>query len=240
MSKPQDPYANRGPVEVTSVSTAIKFSPPMPWIQIRSAGSGGLVVKSEDGTSRTFTNLLAGDVLRGPFSELTSMTVTRLWYGDGEPPTSTLAASSTVNGASAPAGSGLTAGNVLQVTAATALAYGPVNLAGGPNFVTGVAPLATTAAQQTTTFTAALDVLYQLALTSAAVINLPALSGTEIHKVHFFNPSGSAAVITPNTGTPDLIAVSGGTTGATAAGPTAGKMQTWVGMAAVNRWVVWG
>jgi fibronectin-binding autotransporter adhesin len=46
-----------------------------------------------------------------------------------------------VHGASVPAGVGLTTGNVLQVTGASALGYAPVNLAGGVNFVTGVLPV---------------------------------------------------------------------------------------------------
>jgi hypothetical protein len=46
-----------------------------------------------------------------------------------------------VHGASVPAGAGLTTGNVLQVTGASALGYAPVNLAGGVNFVTGVLPV---------------------------------------------------------------------------------------------------
>ncbi|HSM93370.1 MAG TPA: hypothetical protein VLT47_10840 [Anaeromyxobacteraceae bacterium] len=89
MGQPKDPYPNRGPVEVTSISTAIKFSPPIVWVHVLSAGSGGLTVKTEDGTANTYTGLLAGDVLVGPFNELTSMTVAKIRYGDGPPPQST-------------------------------------------------------------------------------------------------------------------------------------------------------
>jgi fibronectin-binding autotransporter adhesin len=46
-----------------------------------------------------------------------------------------------IHGASVPAGVGLTTGNVLQVAGGSALSYGPVNLAGGVNFVTGVLPV---------------------------------------------------------------------------------------------------
>lgn len=45
-----------------------------------------------------------------------------------------------INGASVPISGALTIGNVLQVTGASALGYGPVNLAGGANFVTGQLP----------------------------------------------------------------------------------------------------
>ncbi len=47
---------------------------------------------------------------------------------------------SAVHGATVPAGGALTTGNVLQVSGASALSYGPVNLAGGAGYVTGVLP----------------------------------------------------------------------------------------------------
>lgn len=46
-----------------------------------------------------------------------------------------------IDGASVPAAGSLTTGNVLQVSGASALSYGPVNLAGGSNYVTGALPL---------------------------------------------------------------------------------------------------
>jgi len=46
-----------------------------------------------------------------------------------------------VNGATVPAAGGLVAGNVLQVSAASALVYAALNLAGGANFVTGNLPI---------------------------------------------------------------------------------------------------
>jgi hypothetical protein len=56
-----------------------------------------------------------------------------------------------INGASVPVSGALITGNVLQVSGAAALSYGPVNLAGGSNYVSGVLPasnlpLATTSA----------------------------------------------------------------------------------------------
>lgn len=86
MGKPQSPYANRGPIEYTSIASAVPFAPPIVWIQVVSAGSGGLVVKAEDGTARTYTGLVAGDVLSGPFSEITSMTCSKIRVGDGPVP----------------------------------------------------------------------------------------------------------------------------------------------------------
>lgn len=45
-----------------------------------------------------------------------------------------------INGATVPAAGSLTIGNTIQVSGASALSYGPINLAGGPNYVTGVLP----------------------------------------------------------------------------------------------------
>jgi hypothetical protein len=86
MGQPTAPYANRGPIEITSVSTPLTFTPPIRWIQVETAGSGGLVVKDEGGIARTFTGLLAGKPIPGPFSEITSMTCTKIVAGDGPTP----------------------------------------------------------------------------------------------------------------------------------------------------------
>lgn len=51
------------------------------------------------------------------------------------------------NGATIPAAGSLTTGNVPQVSGASALTYGPVNLAGGANYVTGSLPVGNQAAQ---------------------------------------------------------------------------------------------
>lgn len=45
-----------------------------------------------------------------------------------------------INGASVPISGSLVTGNVLQVSGANALSYGPINLGGGSNYVTGVLP----------------------------------------------------------------------------------------------------
>lgn len=66
---------------------------------------------------------LTGDVTAGPGTGSQAATVAK------------------VNGASVPAAGGLTTGNVLQVSGAAALMYGPINLAGGSNYVTGALPL---------------------------------------------------------------------------------------------------
>lgn len=81
------PPKNRGPIEYTSIAAeSFPFPNAIRWIQVVSAGSGGLVVKDERGTARTYTALVAGDVLVGPFTELTSMTCTKIRAGDGDPP----------------------------------------------------------------------------------------------------------------------------------------------------------
>lgn len=90
MSKPKAPYSNRGPIESTSIPSPLPFSPPIVWIQIVTAGGGGLAVKTEDGAAQTYTGLLAGDVLPGPFAEITSTTCAKIRYGDGAPPTSAI------------------------------------------------------------------------------------------------------------------------------------------------------
>jgi hypothetical protein len=54
---------------------------------------------------------------------------------------------SKINGTTVPAGGSLTAGNVLQVSGASALAYGPMNLAGGSNYFTGLLPTGNQASQ---------------------------------------------------------------------------------------------
>ena len=45
-----------------------------------------------------------------------------------------------VNGATTPVAGSLTTGNVLQVSGSSALSYGPLNLAGGVNYITGTLP----------------------------------------------------------------------------------------------------
>lgn len=88
MSIPQiQPRANRGPVPVASISTALDFTGyPIQWVNVTSAGSGGLVVKDEAGTTQTYAGLAVGRTLYGPFTELTSMTLSGLLYGDGQAP----------------------------------------------------------------------------------------------------------------------------------------------------------
>ena len=61
--------------------------------------------------------------------------------------TSTTTTTVKIHGASVHIAGGLTTGNVLQVSGASALSYGPINLAGGANFVTGSLPAGSQAAQ---------------------------------------------------------------------------------------------
>ena len=91
MPNHQDPVANRGPIEASSIPTALTFSPPMAWIHIVSPGSGGLVALAENKTSQTYTGLAGGDILRGPFAGISSMTCAKIRYGDGDPPGTTAA-----------------------------------------------------------------------------------------------------------------------------------------------------
>lgn len=77
--------SNRGPIEHDNTVSAVAFTPPILWIQIVTAGSGGLVVKDEGGTSRTLSGLLSGEVIAGPFTEITSTTCTKIRAGDALP-----------------------------------------------------------------------------------------------------------------------------------------------------------
>ncbi len=224
MPKSYDPYPNRGPTEATSISTPLPFSPPMPWIHVESAGSGGLVVKSESGATKTYTNLPAGRVLRGPFSEITSMTLTRISYGDGNPPTSTL-------GTVAPGATGSL--GAVKLSVAPADSGNPIAVGDNDPRLPGYWQ---TAATQTASWTVAIDTLYILNTTNtAAVATLPALAvGNDGHRVGMFNAGTTAGVWTPASG--DCV---GGTaaSNATLAGPAAGVMKTLIANLATRRWI---
>ncbi len=88
MSIPQTPAKNRGPIPYDNTVSAAAFSPPIEWIHICSIGSGGLVVKDEAGTARTYTSahLAAGMTILGPFTEIASTTCTAILAGDGPAP----------------------------------------------------------------------------------------------------------------------------------------------------------
>lgn len=80
-----------------------------------------------------------------------------------------------INSATVPAAGALTTGNVLQVTGASALSYGPVNLAGGANFVTGLLPTANQTSQNMSgdvTGTTATSVVNKIRGNSVAVQTL--------------------------------------------------------------------
>lgn len=66
---------------------------------------------------------------------------------NGNGTTSSVPRVGSINGATVPVAGSLTVGNILQVTGISALSYGPINLAGGSNYVTGVLPISNQAAQ---------------------------------------------------------------------------------------------
>lgn len=68
--------------------------------------------------------------------------------------TGTLAASTVakINGATAPVSGALVVGNVLQVSGVSALSYGPLNLAGGASYVTGLLPFTNLGSTSSATF----------------------------------------------------------------------------------------
>ncbi len=238
MGKSQTPYANRGPIEATSISTAIAGSPPWVWIHVISAGSGGLVVKTEDQLPHSYTALVAGDVLVGPFSEITSMTLSKIRYGDGPPPQSTTfpaapagtGALGSVQLAGVLGGSGTTAAlPVASLAAANLDITHP--LPGG-----GYMQLFGTAATQTASWTVVIDTFYVLNTTNtAATATLPAIAvGNDGHFASMFNAGTTAGVWTPASG--DTV---GGTaaSNATLAGPATGVMKTLVANLATRRWI---
>src|SRR5262245_44588171 len=77
--------SNRGPKPYTSISSAVDFTPPILWIQIITAGSGGLVVVDDSGTTQTYSGLTDERVLVGPFRQITSMTCSLIHVGDSVP-----------------------------------------------------------------------------------------------------------------------------------------------------------
>lgn len=117
-------------------------------------------IQQADGTTRIFRNLnlpgaiqyrlTARNLVGGPGPTITASLTCYSFAlaaspgffiaGNNLSGTSTSQIVVKINNASIPVAGALTPGNVLQVTGASALGYGPVNLAGGPNFVTGVLP----------------------------------------------------------------------------------------------------
>jgi hypothetical protein len=94
---------------------------------LNSVGTSGYVLTST-GSAMSWQSApsgitqLTGDVTAGPGAGSQVATVTH------------------VHGTSVPAGGSLTTGNVLQVNLPSGMIYGPINLAGGSNYVTGVLP----------------------------------------------------------------------------------------------------
>lgn len=243
MGLPLGNFPNRGPIEYTSISAGgVAFDPPIAWVQVVTAGSGGLVVKSQDGTAQTYAGLIGGDVYYGPFNEITSMTCSKIRVGDGVvAPPNPARASASVNGTTVPAGGALTTGNVLQVNGVASTTYAPVNVGGGSDYVTGSLPATnqqrySTAATKTASWTVAVDILYILNTTNtAATATLPAIDTTnDGHIAAMFNAGTTAAVWTPASG--DTV---GGTaaSNATLAGPATGVMKTLVANLATRRWI---
>lgn len=85
MGTPRPQRPNRL-AEYTSADSAVPFSPPIEWVEVVSAGSGGLVLLDESGATRTLSNLTAGTVYVGPWGGMTSTTCARVRFGDGPPP----------------------------------------------------------------------------------------------------------------------------------------------------------
>ncbi len=225
MTKPiSPPVANRGPIPYSSLASPVAFDPPIQWVQVASAGSGGLVVKDEGGTARTYAGLTNGATLYGPFSELTSMTLSGILAGDGRAPTF------------APSGFGAATTGALgtvEMSVAPAAAATPIAVGDNDPRLPGYWMTAVT---QTASWSLAVDTLYILNTTNtAAVATLPAIANAnDGHRVGMFNAGTTAGVWTPASG--DCV---GGTaaSNATLAGPAAGVMKTLVANLATRRWI---
>lgn len=78
--------------------------------------------------------------------------ITKKWFsislsGDASNTNAGIVTVTKINGTSVPAGGALTTGNVLQVNGISSLSYGPLNLGGGTNYVTGTLPAGNQASQ---------------------------------------------------------------------------------------------
>lgn len=121
-----------------------------------------------------------------------------------------------INGASVPVGGALTTGNVLQVSGPDSLTYGPVNLAGGSNYVTGVLPIGNQASQ-----TMGGDVTGTTAASTVSKIQGVVISGTPVTGYVLEATSSSAATWqNPSTS----LTLGGDVTGSAGAN-TVGKIQ---------------
>lgn len=105
-----------------------------------------------------------------------------------------------INGASVPAAGSLTTGNVLQVSGVSALSYGPLNLAGGANYVTGLLPKGNQASQDVGG-----DLIGTTAAATVAKVNGTSVPATPAANSLLQATSTTAAQWTdPTSGTPTL------------------------------------
>ena len=94
---------------------------------LSTVGASGTVLTISGGTPvwappTTGITTLTGDVTAGPGAGSVAATVVK------------------IHGSTVPAGGSLTTGNILQVNGSASLTYGPLNVAGGSNYITGIVP----------------------------------------------------------------------------------------------------
>lgn len=151
-----------GNVLQVSGSSALTYAP------VNLAGGSNNVTGNLPTTN--FTPGTAGQILQ------TNTTPAAAWQtvtGDTTISSSAVTTTGAIHGATVPAAGALTTGNVLQVNGASSDTYGPVNLAGGSNYVTGVLPTGNQAAQSLSgdvTGTTASDTV--VAISGAAPVNV--------------------------------------------------------------------
>jgi len=148
--------------------------------------STGQVLTASSSTAAAWSNVLTG--LFSANGDLTG--------------TSTNQTVQSIKGATAPSGTGLTTGNVLQASGSSSLTYAPINLAGGSGSVTGSLPVANIAngtsgyVLQTNGSTPQWNnITGDMSITSTGATTLAKIDGYSLPA-----PSGSNAVLTYNSG----------------------------------------
>lgn len=140
------PVANGGTGDTTLTAHGVLVGETTSPVAVTSAGTAGQPLLSGGGSADpAFGALsLSGSGVTGVLP--TANQAAQTLAGDATGPTNANTVAK-IDGASVPAAGALTTGNVLQVNGASSLTYGPVNVGGGANFVTGALPNANQAAQ---------------------------------------------------------------------------------------------
>jgi len=132
--------------------TSVPATPSANEILVATSGTTAVWSPIYDGYIASAANIAVSKLAAGTAGQLllNNSTPTPTWTtmsGDATISSAGAVTNAKINGASVPAAGSLTTGNVLQVSGTSSLTYGPVNLAGGSNYVTGTLPKTNQAAQ---------------------------------------------------------------------------------------------